>query len=175
MILTPGEATLAQLEAIYRGDAVRLDPRCDAAVQASARVIAEAAAGDTAVYGVNTGFGKLASTRIGSADDYSALQGIARILTRQPGDTPLFEPIQHKGIIPKGGIPYLGQRLGGMAQQQLVAQGHHLIGVGDEHILPVGGAASQQGTGQHQAGQSKVWEDHRLSSGPSGWPPTRCM
>ncbi|MGN5207695.1 hypothetical protein ACTG1M_06845 [Aeromonas sp. 107A] len=34
-----------------------------------------------------------------------------------------------------------------MAQQQLVAQGHHLIGVGDEHILPAGGAASQQQQG----------------------------
>jgi histidine ammonia-lyase len=42
-------------------------------VQRSAVVVQAAAAGDAAVYGVNTGFGKLASTRIG-ADDLATLQ-----------------------------------------------------------------------------------------------------
>ncbi len=37
-------------------------------MQRSAAVVQAAAAGDAAVYGVNTGFGKLASTRIGAAD-----------------------------------------------------------------------------------------------------------
>ena len=68
-ILTPGTATLAQLEAIWRGsDPVRLDPGARAGIDASARTVAEAARGDVPVYGINTGFGKLASVRIAPAD-----------------------------------------------------------------------------------------------------------
>jgi histidine ammonia-lyase len=43
------------------------------AIEASAAVVQRAAAGEAPVYGVNTGFGKLASTRIG-ADDLATLQ-----------------------------------------------------------------------------------------------------
>jgi len=69
MILTPGTATLAQLEDVYRtGSAVTLDRACRARVEAAAQRVAEAAAGDAAIYGINTGFGKLASVRIESKD-----------------------------------------------------------------------------------------------------------
>jgi len=69
MILRPGSATLADLERIWRGDGpVALATETRAAVEGSARRVAEAAAGGAAVYGVNTGFGKLASTRIASGD-----------------------------------------------------------------------------------------------------------
>jgi histidine ammonia-lyase len=72
--LRPGAATLAQLELIWRGtDAVTLDPSARSGVEASAAVIARAARGDAPVYGVNTGFGKLASVRI-AADDTETLQ-----------------------------------------------------------------------------------------------------
>jgi histidine ammonia-lyase len=48
--------------------AVRLDESCLDAVKKSAAKIAVAAAGDAPVYGVNTGFGKLASIRIAPED-----------------------------------------------------------------------------------------------------------
>jgi len=68
-ILTPSAASLAQLEHIWRGSGpVALDPAAKAGVDASAAVIAAAARGDAPVYGVNTGFGKLASVRIAPAD-----------------------------------------------------------------------------------------------------------
>ncbi|MCE6970805.1 histidine ammonia-lyase [Cereibacter sphaeroides] len=68
-VLTPGHATLAQLEAIWReGRAARLDPGARPAVEAAAARIAEAAAGEAPVYGVNTGFGKLASLKIAASD-----------------------------------------------------------------------------------------------------------
>lgn len=74
LTLTPGEASLAQLEAIWReGLPVRLDPSARPAIEASAAFIAAAAAGEAAVYGVNTGFGKLASVRI-AAEDTATLQ-----------------------------------------------------------------------------------------------------
>jgi len=67
--LTPGAATLAQLERLWREDlAAKLDPAARPGVEAAAELIAEAAAGDAAIYGVNTGFGKLASVRIAPKD-----------------------------------------------------------------------------------------------------------
>lgn len=68
-LLLPGQTTLAQLERIYRHEApARLDPSARAGVDRAAAMIAAAAAGDTAVYGVNTGFGKLASLKIAPQD-----------------------------------------------------------------------------------------------------------
>lgn len=69
IILTPGSATLADLSKIYWDEvSVRLDPSCRPAMEYAHGRIAAAAAGDIAVYGVNTGFGKLASVKIASKD-----------------------------------------------------------------------------------------------------------
>ncbi|MDP5219972.1 histidine ammonia-lyase [Ruegeria sp. 2205SS24-7] len=69
IVLTPGTATLATLEALYRdGGPVKLDRAAKLAVDAAAGMVAQAAAGSEAVYGINTGFGKLASTRIAPED-----------------------------------------------------------------------------------------------------------
>ena len=69
IILQPGSVPLALLETVYRtGVTARLDPSCDAVITRGAARIAEIAADDVPVYGINTGFGKLASIRIGAAD-----------------------------------------------------------------------------------------------------------
>lgn len=69
MILQPGSTTLANLETLWRtGVAASLDPQARPAMQAAADLVAAAAAGDVAVYGVNTGFGKLASIKIQPSD-----------------------------------------------------------------------------------------------------------
>jgi len=69
LTLTPGQVTLADLERIYRDEAnVRLDRACRSAVQRAADRIERAANGNDAVYGVNTGFGKLASVKIAPGD-----------------------------------------------------------------------------------------------------------
>ncbi len=69
MIVIPGQVTLAQLEEIWRnGLPVRLDDSARGPIEAAAALVARAAAGDEAVYGVNTGFGKLASRKIASQD-----------------------------------------------------------------------------------------------------------
>ncbi|MCY4743476.1 histidine ammonia-lyase [Pelomonas sp. UHG3] len=72
MNLDPGHLTLAQLADIAAGG-ITLELYDWAAVDASAALVAAAAAGDAPVYGVNTGFGKLASTRI-AKDQLAALQ-----------------------------------------------------------------------------------------------------
>jgi histidine ammonia-lyase len=72
MKLIPGQLTLAQLADIAKGQIpLQLDDW--SAVDQSAALVAAAAAGDAPVYGVNTGFGKLASTRI-AKDQLAALQ-----------------------------------------------------------------------------------------------------
>ena len=74
LTLIPGDTTLAQLETLWReGGAVRLDDRARPAIARSAERIAAAARGAEPVYGVNTGFGKLASIRI-RAEDTATLQ-----------------------------------------------------------------------------------------------------
>ena len=72
--VTPGQLALDALQAIHAGGArLVLDPAARPAVRASAAVVQRAAQGDAPVYGVNTGFGKLASTRI-DADRLDKLQ-----------------------------------------------------------------------------------------------------
>lgn len=74
MTLSPGETRLEELESIYRQQAsVKLDRTAKAGVDAASEQIARAVSGGEAVYGVNTGFGKLASVKI-AAQDTATLQ-----------------------------------------------------------------------------------------------------
>ena len=74
LVLKPGSVPLETLETIYReGLPVRIDTAFHAGVEKAAARIAEIAAGDEPVYGINTGFGKLASIRI-AAGDVATLQ-----------------------------------------------------------------------------------------------------
>ncbi len=67
--LVPGQTSLAQLERIWRlGLPARLADSARPGIEAAAAHIAKAASGTTAVYGVNTGFGKLASVKIAPED-----------------------------------------------------------------------------------------------------------
>jgi histidine ammonia-lyase len=76
---TPGQTSLSDLEAFYRSD----DPfdvtpaALDAAAESAARLNTAIGTGD-AIYGVNTGFGKLASVRI----DDDKLKDLQRNLVR---------------------------------------------------------------------------------------------
>ena len=71
--LVPGNATLAHWRAIYRGATPQLGAACWPAVQASADTVARIVAKGEPIYGINTGFGKLASVRI-EAHDLEKLQ-----------------------------------------------------------------------------------------------------
>ena len=66
MILTPGAVSLSVWRDVYRGAAVSLDPGCWAGVERSAATVAAIVGRGEPVYGINTGFGKLASVRIGA-------------------------------------------------------------------------------------------------------------
>ncbi|BBE34691.1 histidine ammonia-lyase [Sphingosinicella microcystinivorans] len=66
--LTPGAIGFDALRAIYRGEAAALDPAAFPAIEASAAAVARILDRGDPVYGINTGFGKLASVRIDTAD-----------------------------------------------------------------------------------------------------------
>ena len=68
VVLKPGATRLSDWRAVYRGAGVRLHPSAASAVQASAGAVMEILSRGEAVYGINTGFGKLASVRVGDAD-----------------------------------------------------------------------------------------------------------
>jgi histidine ammonia-lyase len=66
--LTPGAVPLAVWRELYRGAAVALAPAAYGVIDRSARAVSAILARGEPVYGINTGFGKLASVRIEAAD-----------------------------------------------------------------------------------------------------------
>lgn len=71
--IRPGATPLADWRAIYRGAPVTLDPASRDAIAASAAAVRAIVAAGAPVYGINTGFGKLASVSI-AAEDLETLQ-----------------------------------------------------------------------------------------------------
>ncbi|MEO9877010.1 MAG: histidine ammonia-lyase [Anderseniella sp.] len=69
LTLQPGNTSLRELQILYRsGASAVLDGNARVGVDAAAAQVARAAQGTAAVYGVNTGFGKLASVKINPQD-----------------------------------------------------------------------------------------------------------
>lgn len=68
MLLTPGAVPYSGWQAIYEGAVPALDPASRPAIAESAAAVGRILARHEPVYGINTGFGKLASVRIGDED-----------------------------------------------------------------------------------------------------------
>lgn len=66
--LIPGSVALSDWRRIYFGATALLDRDCRPRIEAGARTIEAIIAKGDPVYGINTGFGKLASVRIGTTD-----------------------------------------------------------------------------------------------------------
>jgi histidine ammonia-lyase len=93
MLLTPGQLTLEQLQSIHaEGEPLALAPESRAAIRASALVVQRAADGDAPVYGVNTGFGKLANQRISKAQLATLQLNLIRSHSAGVGE-PLAPPV----------------------------------------------------------------------------------
>jgi histidine ammonia-lyase len=72
--LVPGKLTIDELQLIHAGKrSLVLSPQAMPSILASADTVHRAAIGDAPVYGVNTGFGKLATVKI-AANDLAKLQ-----------------------------------------------------------------------------------------------------
>ncbi|HKT77739.1 MAG TPA: histidine ammonia-lyase [Sphingobium sp.] len=68
VLLKPGMVPLADWRSVYRGAGARLDPACAPRIAEGAAAVARILAKGEPVYGINTGFGKLASVRIDDED-----------------------------------------------------------------------------------------------------------
>ncbi|MGL4442685.1 MAG: histidine ammonia-lyase [Alsobacter sp.] len=68
IVLKPGEVSLATWRSVVEGAVPTLDPSCTAVVAESAAAVDRILARGEPVYGINTGFGKLASVRIADRD-----------------------------------------------------------------------------------------------------------
>ena len=90
LVLRPGRLDLATIRGFLEAPGpVALDPAAWPAVDRAAEVIAAAAAGEHPVYGVTTGFGSLARTRIGP-DQLATLQRNL-VLSHAAGTGPLLD------------------------------------------------------------------------------------
>ena len=68
VLIRPGAMTLTDWRSVYFGAPVALDENCRPDLEAGAATIADILARHEPVYGINTGFGKLASVRIADED-----------------------------------------------------------------------------------------------------------
>lgn len=90
LLVTPGQLDLETLRRLcLQQPAIRLDPSCRAAIEASAQSIAGIVASRRTVYGVNTGFGLMARTSI-PAESLTTLQRNL-VLSHCTGTGPLLD------------------------------------------------------------------------------------
>lgn len=92
IILVPGKVPLSDWRAIYCGTAPVLDAACRPGIEASAAAVARILARHEPVYGINTGFGKLAAVKIGDDDLETLQRNIVLSHAAGVGD-PMPEPI----------------------------------------------------------------------------------
>ncbi|MBD3666080.1 histidine ammonia-lyase [Sulfitobacter aestuariivivens] len=142
LTLTPGAVTLDDLAEIYWNEAaVTLDTACHPAIKVAHDRIAQAAAGGEAVYGVNTGFGKLASVKIAAADTATLQRNL--ILSHCCGVGPAI-PRRHARLMMALKLLSLGRGASGVRLEVV-----HLIEAMLEHgitpVIPAQGSVGASG------------------------------
>jgi histidine ammonia-lyase len=131
IVLVPGKLTLRQLRRIAAGPATfALDPSADAPVRAAHALVERMAHSGSAVYGVTTGFGKLAQTRIAESQLEQLQLNLLRshavgVGTALPGDVVRLILALKAASLGRG---YSGVR------PETIAQ---LLAFADRDILPV--------------------------------------
>jgi histidine ammonia-lyase len=141
IVLKPGATPFADWCAIYRGADARLDPGCRPAVHASAQAVARIVARGAPVYGINTGFGKLASVRI-DADDLATLQRNI-VLSHSAGvGEPMPQPVTRLMMALK--LASLGQGASGIGPLTLELL-ESMLARGVVPVVPVQGSVGASG------------------------------
>jgi histidine ammonia-lyase len=139
--LTPGKVGLTEIEAVLVGASARLDPSALPRVKAAAKIIASAAKGAAGVYGVNTGFGKLASTRIRPEDTATLQRNLILSHCCGVGD-PTPEPIVRLMMALK--LVSLGRGASGV-RPEVIAQLEAMLAKGVVPLVPAQGSVGASG------------------------------
>ena len=130
VIIRPGAMALAEWRAVYFGAPVALDESCRGPVDAGAAVIQDILAKHEPVYGINTGFGKLASIRIADADLAKLQRNL--VLSHAAGvGEPLPVPVVRLMMALK--VAGLGQGASGLRWSTL----QHLIACLQRELIPI--------------------------------------
>ena len=142
MTLKPGKISMADLAILYwQSPAAKLSPEFRADIDASSKIVINAAKGDTAVYGVNTGFGKLASTRIAPEDTAQLQRNL--ILSHCCGvGSPLPENIVRLIMVLK--LMSLGRGASGV-RWKIIEQIQNMLAHGVSPIIPGQGSVGASG------------------------------
>lgn len=142
LTLKPGTVTLDALARIAStATPVTLDRGVRTAVEASAARVRSVAAGSDAVYGINTGFGKLASVRIGAADTAQLQRNL--ILSHCAGvGEPL--PTEVVRLIATLKLASLGRGASGV-RWQVIEQLEALLNHGITPVVPAQGSVGASG------------------------------
>ncbi|CAL75483.1 Histidine ammonia-lyase (Histidase) [Bradyrhizobium sp. ORS 278] len=141
IIAEPGHVSFDDLARVYAGAAIALGPAYWPRVEAAAAIVAKAAQGAEPVYGINTGFGKLASKRI--PPDQTALLQRNLILSHCCGVGPATpEPIVRLMIALK--IISLGRGASGV-RRQIVDQLQAMLAQGVCPFVPQQGSVGASG------------------------------
>ena len=142
LILTPGDVNLSQLEQVWRnGGTVEIDRSAAQAIDAAAMRVAEAAASEEAIYGVNTGFGKLASVKIAPGDTAKLQRNL--ILSHCCGvGEPLDEPTARLMMVLK--LISLGRGASGV-RSEVLALIEDCLAFGVTPVIPDQGSVGASG------------------------------
>lgn len=139
--LRPGEASLADWRAIYRGAPVRLAPSSAGPVARAAAAVERILARGEPVYGINTGFGRLASVRIDSADLERLQRNIVLSHAAGTGD-PAPAPVVRLMMALK--LANLGQGASGV-RPATIALLEAMLGAGLVPVVPAQGSVGASG------------------------------
>ncbi len=141
-VLSPGTLTLADLRTLHAGERpITLDPACRGPVAAAAGTVADTLASGEAVYGVNTGFGALARTRI-APDRVSVLQH--RLVLSHSAGTGRLLPDAVVRLVMVLKIAALGQGYSGV-RAELVEALVRLVNAGVTPCIPSQGSVGASG------------------------------
>jgi histidine ammonia-lyase len=137
----PGAMSLADWRAIYRGAVPKLDARHHPRIQASADAVARIVAKGEPVYGINTGFGKLASVKIGD-EDLAALQ--RNIVLSHSAGTGAPSPVPVVRLMMALKLASLAQGASGI-RPQTVALLEAMLARGLTPVVPAQGSVGASG------------------------------
>ena len=142
LTLTPGATTLAQLESLWRDELpARLDPATGPAIAAAAAQVQAATEGEAAVYGVNTGFGKLASVKIAAGDTATLQRNL--ILSHCCGVGPALTPRTTRLMMALK-LLSLGRGASGV-RPAIITQIEDMLRTGVTPVIPAQGSVGASG------------------------------
>jgi histidine ammonia-lyase len=141
LLLVPGAVPLADWRALYRGATARLDPACAPLVAESAAAVGRILAKGVPVYGINTGFGKLASVRIGDEDLATLQRNI--VLSHAAGTGPA-SPVPVVRLMMALKLASLGQGASGV-KPETVALLEAMLAGGLTPVVPGQGSVGASG------------------------------